>query len=670
MARRYELPNDQYFGLGIRGGPINRKGRALFFRNSDQAGYGEDALYQSYPFFYTLNENIAHGIFFDNPAYPFFDMNSAGNGIVTFGADQGELDYYIISGPTPFDVANTYSRLTGFNQLPPKWSLGYHHSRYGWLSADEITGIANQLRNDDFPTDTLWFDIDYMDNRQKFSWNPTTFPQPIQLHQSLDALGYKRIYIDEPCIRTDDRLWPYLDAMGYFVKDNTSGDSLVNDIWFGNVSWFDFSKSEASTWMASQIAVFTQTGIDGLWNDLNEPANNFMPDALFDFDGDPRGETESRNLYALLANKAAYEGQLLARPNVRPWNFSRSGYAGIQRYAHTWSGDANSDWPTLRINIEMSISMGLSGQNQFGHDTGGFLGSPDAELFIRWLEFSAFTPLFRNHSINTAAPREPWVYGDPYTEIIRDLIKTRYRFLPYIYSLFETAARTGRPVLTPTFFYASGDVATYSQDHDYLFGPNLLVAPVYEQGATDRSVYLPYGSDWVNFYDGTQFAGGQSVVVDAPLGQTPLFVRTGTILPMGPTVSHTNDGTPPHLDVHIFPGGDGMFVLYEDDGISFDYTSGLFRYTRFDNFLNGDNNVVTITPLAGAYDVGPRDIMLHLIGKSNSPASVLLDSALLIKFENEAELDAANSGWFFNAAASTILIKFPATESAQTVSTL
>ncbi len=669
LTRRFALPGERYFGLGMRGGPIERTGRALVMRNSDQAGYGVDALYQSYPFFYTLGSGGAHGLFLDNPAYPFFDMNSTGEGVVLFGAERGELDYYVIGGPTTQDVANRYARLTGFNQLPPKWSLGYHHSRYGWLSAEEIRGIAERLRADDFPTDTLWFDIDYMDNLQKFTWNTVTFPAPQQFMAELDAMGFRRVYIDEPCIRTDDRLWPYLDALGYFVADGANGESLVNNIWFGEVSWFDFSNSDASDWMSEQIAVFVQSGIDGLWNDLNEPANNFMPEAEFAFDGDPRGETEARNLYALLANKAAWEGQLLARPNVRPWNFSRSGYSGIQRYAHTWSGDANSDWPTLRINIEMSISMGLSGQNQFGHDTGGFLGSPDAELFVRWLEFSAFTPLFRNHAVNTAEPREPWVYGEPYTSLIRDVIKTRYRFLPYLYSLFEDAARTARPVLAPTLFYAPGDPSTHTQDHDYLLGPNLLVAPVYLPGATTRDVYLPYGSDWVDFHGTQLWSGGQTVTVDAPLGRTPLFVRAGSVLPLGPDVTHTGDGTPAHLEVHVFPGGNGEFVLYEDDGETFDYRNGAFRYTRIAAVVAGNDTSVTVTPLAGSYEPGPRDVTLHLRGKAQSPAGVSLDGNALDQVADAAALAGLASGWYHDAEATAVVVKFPGAAATQQVTT-
>ena len=584
-------------------------------------------------------------------------MAATESNVLKIGAESGELNYYLIAGPQPFDIANTYSRLTGFNPMLPRWSLGYQHSRYGWQSADEILNIANQLRVQDFPTDSLWFDIDYMNNQGKFSWNPLGYPDPVALHNSLHQQGFKNIYIDEPCVRTDDSLWSYLDAAHHFAT-GPDGSSLVNSIWFGDVSWIDFTSSSTRTWYKAQLGTFLSTGIDGLWNDLNEPANNFMPEAIFNFDGNPRKEPETRNLYALLVNQTAYEAQLQLRPNVRPWNFSRSGYSGIQRYAVTWSGDANSTYDALRTNIQMTVSMGLSGQNNFGHDTGGFLGSPDAELFTRWLEFSLFTPLFRNHSVNTAAPREPWTYGEPYTTTIRNLIKWRYRLSPYLYTLFEEASRTGRPVVTPTFFYAIGDTDTYGQDTEYLLGPNLLVAPVHTPGVSKKKVYLPRGSQWVNYYTDTVTDGGQSVTVDAPLGKPPLFTRLGTILVQGKVGAYMEDPNKnPDLNVDFFPRSQDNFTLYEDDGESFDYKKGALLRTQISSNVTASSISLTITRLEGNYSPPTRNYWLRVHLVPGKPGLIQLNGSPIPEAPDFASLDGMSSGWYWDGPKSQLNIK-------------
>ena len=283
----------------------------------------------------------------------------------------------------------------------------------------------------------------------------------------------------------------------------------------------------------------------------------------------------------------------------------------------------------------------------------------NAELYIRWLEFSNFTPLFRTHAINTSLPREPWSFGEPYTSTIRDIIKRRYRFLPYIYSLFEIASRTGRPVLTPTFFYASGDSATYTQDTDYLFGPNLLIAPVYQPGATTRQVYLPLGSNWISYQTDEAFGGGQTINVSAPLGKTPLFVRAGTVLPLGPVTSSVEAPVAANITVEIYPGASGEFVLYEDDGKSFDYQSGVFLYTRIRYAEPTNTQSVTIEHLTGSYLPSARNWTLQLHRQLRSPASITNNGIAIPLASSAANLAALPSGWFFDATRNLLNVKLP-----------
>jgi alpha-glucosidase len=658
IATKEARSNEHFFGLGMYGGPIDRTGRTFVMRNTDNSGYGEftQPLYQSYPFYYGIHDGKAYGLFLDNPAFPFFDMNSSGDGKVLFGAESGELNYYIIAGPEPADVAGAYARLTGCNPLPPKWSLGYHHSHYGWNSEEQITNIAAQLRAQDFPCDTLWFDIDYMDEFHHFTWNPTNFPDVTGMHARLGQMGFHRVVINEPCLLQTDPLWGFMSASGYLVK-GTNGQSLVDSIWFGDVSFIDYSNSEARDWYKEQLKTFLSLGISGLWLDLNEPANNFMPDAVYSFDGDSRSDLEARNIYALIEAKMAYAAETELRTNTRPWNFSRSGHSGIQRYSHTWSGDAPSTWDSLRVAVQMSISMGLSGQNQFGHDTGGFLGSPSGELFTRWLEFSCFTPLFRNHSMNTSDPREPWSFGEPYTAVIRQIIKQRYEFLPYIYTLFEEASRTGLPVLAPALFYAAGDQNAYAADSEYLFGPNLLVAPIFAEGSTNRSVYLPAGSDWVNFWTDELFPGGTNVTVAAPLGQIPLFVRKGGILVRGPVTDYVDAPVDPFLRLDIYPQGNTAFTLYEDDGKSFDYKNGAFARTEIRSEWEGEGGKVHLEKVSGDFELPPRPVIFTIHGVTDAPSGMKSGGVLLTSVSDEPALNSANQGWYYDSRAKTLRAK-------------
>ena len=573
---------------------------------------------------------------------------------------KGGLDYYIIVGPEPQTIANTYARLTGFTPLPPKWTLGYHHSRYGWQSQEEILGIAEELRSQNFPCDVLYFDIDYMDQLHIFTWDQTTFPDPLQMNTTLKNQGFKSINIMEPLLLTTDPLWSEADTAGYFLQD-TTGNSVANDIWYGHVSWVDFTKDAAADWYRSHLMTFLASGIDGLWNDLNEPAQNFMAEAIYNFNGDPRFDLEARNLYALYHTKTSREAMTQLRPNIRPWNFARSGTSGIQRYACTWSGDTTTSFDSLRVSIQISIHMGLSGQNQFGHDIGGFLGDPSPELFIRWLEFSAFTPLFRNHSVNTALPREPWVYGEPYTSIIREIIETRYRWLPYLYTLFEEASRTASPVLCPTFFYTPDDPETYNQDSEFLLGKNLLVAPVYIEGATERTLYLPTGSQWYDYETDQLYEGGTDITVPAPLEMIPLFVRAGAILPTGPVIQYVNSSIEPPLNIDIYPGPDQDFTLYEDDGVTLNYQQGEYLRTRLSHRQETVQTLFNIESIEGLLLPGIRSWNLTFHAIPEEPENIHINGELLSKSHHKNSSEIQQSGWDYDSENRLLLIQIEET---------
>ena len=646
-AQHYAVPGERYFGLGLRGGPIDRRGRQFWMMNVDRIAVGEldDPLYQSIPFYYGLSEGRAYGVFVDSPAMPFFDMDSAQTGTTSIGAMEGELDYYVIVGPEMWRVAHSYATLTGFPALPPMWSLGYHQSRFGYRSQQEFLDVAAALRTYRIPADALHFDLYYLDKLQMFTWDPGAFPNPLLMNATLDAWGFNRVAIVDPVVRVEDRLHPFLSASRFFLED-AAGAPVVNSIFYGVVSWLDFTRRAAADWYRNTLAAFLTTGITGVWNDLNEPAQNFMPEAIYDFDGERRTDRQARNLYALKETAITYQAQQLLRPNVRPWVLSRGGYSGIQRYAATWSGDRLSTFESLRISVQMTASMGLSGVPQFGHDVGGFLGSPSPELFIRWLEFGSLTPLFRNHAMNWSEPREPWRFGEPYLSMARDIINQRYRLLPYMYSLFETASRIGQPVVAPTVFHYPTDPNTYTQDSEFMLGPMLLVAPVVQEGATMRTVYLPGTDVWTDINTGMQYEGGRHVTVPAPLGRVPAFAREGAILPRGPIRQYAGEPVAERMDVDVYPGPDAEYTLYEDDGESFDYTSGEFLRTRLAHVTVAGETRFTLERTEGSWQPPHRPWMLTFHAHA-VPSAVELNGAPLYFVTTPEALGALEEGWTY-----------------------
>lgn len=652
LARKVSNPADHYVGLGARGGPTDRRGRKFIMANTDRFAYGPltDPLYISTPFFFTFRRGRAFGIYVDSGAQQYLDFGAEQADTLAFGTMKGDLDYYVLAGPASSEVARLFAELTGYCPLPPKWSLGYHQSRYSYYSQQELLDVASKLRELSIPADVLWLDIDYMDQFHQFTWNREKFPNPIQINESLESMGFKRININEPCVLKSDPVWKAASDAGFFLTGPDS-QTLVNNIWFGDVSWLDFSRRPARFWYKQRLKRFLETGISGLWNDLNEPAQNNMPEAVYDYNGQKRTDIEARNLYALEMCKAAFEAMRESRPNERPWMISRSGFPGIQRYSANWSGDANSDWEALRTNLQMTLAMGLSGQQFFGHDTGGFLGSPDGELFVRWLQFSQWTALFRNHSMNDVERREPWAFQDPWFTYIKSIIQDRYTLLPTIYSWMERATRTSEPFVSPLPYHFPAEEPGFAVDDQYMFGDRLMVAPITQPGSLSRDVYFPGRGTWIEIHSGAEYASGKKLNVPAPIEYIPVFAREGAQIVRQQLTQHTGEVVSPDLTVDIFPGQDSVFSLYEDDGHSLDYSRGEFIRTAM-RLAHGVNGISWETSKeAGNWKPTPRAWNLRFYRIFAVPRAVTLNGSPLAQAEIEGQ-----PGWRYDAAKRQILI--------------
>lgn len=653
-------PGERFYGLGLNGGPLDRRGRRLLMRNTDRAAYDEttNPLYSSTPFLYGHLHGATHGLYVDTPAVASFDVAATAGEVLSVAANGGTLDCYVMAGPTPADVAAAFATLTGATPVPPRWALGYTQAHFGYASAEEVLSLASEFRARAIPADAFFLDLDYTDRLFTLTWHPTAWPDPVGFNQRMAAMGFRTVNILEPLVTVFDPLWPWLAGNGWLVK-GPDGAPLVTNIWMGDVSYIDFTQAGARTFFRQALSTFVGTGVAGLWADLNEPAANELPYAVFDFDGRPRYEYTSRNVYALWEAATLRDALLDARPGERTFIVSRSGFPGIQRYAANWSGDTESTWDSLRVQVQIANAMGLSGQNFFGADVGGFLGAPDAELFLRWLQFGVATPFLRNHSMNTSPLREPWRFGEPVTSAARAIIEWRYRLMPYLYGLFVQAEQQGRPVLAPPFFHFPGDALTHDANSEFMLGPSLLVAPVTTPGAVSRLVRLPAGSDWVDVHTDTRHSGGQTIVLPAPLQQVPALARLGAVMPTGPVRQHAQQVVGDEsLVIDVYAGASGEFTMRDDDGQTLAYRQGDHRDTRLQWTETAAEARFTTQVVAGTRAAPLRPWWLQVRLWPQAPTRVSADGLTLPRVDNPLLLGTAG-GWAYDAANRRLLVRLP-----------
>ena len=627
--------DDHVYALGEKNGPLDKRGwklggYSMTMWNSDTFGYdgSTDPLYVSVPFYIVLNHGIAYGVFLDNTFRSNFDIGHQTEGQLSFGANGGALDYYFIYGPDPKQVLERYTSLTGHMPLPPLWALGYHQCRYSYYPESRVRFIAENFRERHIPADVIWLDIHYQDRYRPFTWSPQRFPDPAKMIADLRKEGFRIVTIVDPHPPAVKGYAPYDTgvAADAFVK-KPDGSIYLAPVWPskaedgdspdwskppGTLSAFpDFSKPSARAWWGGLYAPFVNAGVAGIWNDMNEPAvfdaaSGTMPlDVRHDNEGQPADHREIHNVYGMEMSRATYDGLLKLRPNERPFILSRASFAGGQRYAAIWPGDNTSNWAHLRGSIPMLLGLGLSGFPFVGSDIGGFAkGAATPELFTRWLQLGVFYPFMRDHTMFGSPDQEPWAFGVQYEAINRRAIELRYELLPSIYSAMHDAAETGIPAMRPLMLEYPKDESTYGIDDEFMFGSDLLVAPVLLPEAAGRDVYLPKG-EWYDYWTGEKYAGGKSISVPVTLASIPLFVRGGSIIFTQPVVQSTNEMSGQPLRILLF--GSGASTLYEDAGNGFG-PSVRRRFT-----FSGDT--LEISAPDGAYRPQARSLVIVHGGK-------------------------------------------------------
>lgn len=579
--------NMYFYGFGEKTGHLNKKGYHYVNYNTDNpAPHGEtfDRLYKSIPFFTVIHENKAFGIFFDNHFETHFDMGKDDPKCYYFAAVDGNLDYYFIYGPKIDNVLKNYTYLTGKMPIPQRWTLGYQQCRWSYGDEKRVMEIAYNFRERNIPCDTIYLDIDYMNGYRVFTWNNKKFKNPSEMIKKLNSMGFKVVTIIDPGVKVDKDYNIYAEGIknGYFVKDN-DGIVYTNEVWPGKAVYPDFLNSNTRKWWAKNQKIMIDTGISGIWNDMNEPASFKGPlpdDVKFDDDGIIIDHKEAHNVYGHLMAKATYEG-MKENTNRRPFIVTRACFAGSQKYAAVWTGDNQSIWEHLRMSIPMLMNLGLSGMSFCGTDVGGFGYDCTSELLSRWVQVGAFTPLFRNHSSMGTRDQEPWSFDKETEDINRKYIKLRYKIIPYIYDCMYESSKSGAPLIRPLLFNYQDDTETYEINDEFLCGPNILVAPVLEQGKKARMIYLPQGNSWVDYFTKEEFNGGQYIIKKTPLDICPIFIKSGSTIAVSKYEENfVGEKSNDTLKLLLFLGknnSENKYIHYNDDGESFKYKDGEYN---------------------------------------------------------------------------------------------
>ncbi len=600
--------DEAFYGLGDKTGFLNKKGYDYIMWNSDNPDPHVEnptfrALYKSIPFFIVHRKGFTYGIFLDNTYKSYFDFGYSDADSYSFAVTNGELNYYFIYGQNIKEVVQRYTSLTGRCPLPQLWTLGYHQSRWSYSSEEEVLSIADNFNKYDIPCDAIHLDIDYMDNFKVFTSNKDRFPDLCHLSNRLYKSGIKLVTIIDPGVKAEEGYHMYDEG----IKNNSfakteDGKVYHNAVWPGDSVFPDFTSYKTRLWWGDKTKLLLDKGISGIWNDMNEPAsfNGPLPDNIvFPGDGNSRLHAEVHNVYGHLMSKATYDG-LKKNSQKRPFVITRACYSGSQKYTTVWTGDNQSIWSHLKLAIPQLLNLGLSGIPLAGVDIGGFGSHATSELLCRWIEACCFSPLFRNHSAKMTRRQEPWTFDQETLDIYRKYVKLHYKFIPYLYDLCYEESLTGIPILRPLIMEYEDDPEVINCNDEYLVGSSILVAPVTDQGAVVRSIYLPKGI-WIDYHSGKRIKGGKYILYKAPVSICPVFIKGGSILPTYPDIPNLSPGNTDKLIVEFYPsnnrGGNNnscYYMHYQDNGTDFKYQTGGYNLYKFSFSSNHPGGIKAI----------------------------------------------------------------------------
>lgn len=618
--------DDHVYGLGMKTGSMDRRGQRFVMWNSDSYGYGEakDPLYASVPFFMAVpgDGKGCRGVFVDDASDVIFDFGLTWSDRTAVSTANGQLDTCFFAGADMREVLSAYQDVTGEPPLPPVWALGYHQSAHTYFPERRVMEVATAFREKGIPCDALYLDIIHQDQYRPFTWNASHFPDPAGMIAKLHSMGFKVLTIVDPGIQLNEDYPVFNEGRsGNFFLKTEDGKLYANNIWPGYSAFPDFFQERCRKWWAKRHGDYMRAGVDAFKNDMSEPATfnkawsmlrsteeTQKPGPLEEGTLDANVVSRSpqfgavphrffHNAYGLYESMATWSAQE-EYDGRRPFVLMRNTFSSGQRFTYLWTGDIVSDWPSLRMSVQLLQNLNLSGFPVCGADNGGFGGRCTPELYTRWTQFSAFSPFFRTHYfyVEECVDKEPWAFGPETERVVADFIRLRYRLLPYLYTSVERASRERRPLLQPMVYRHPGERPAQAATLQYYWGDDFLVAPVTEPGAAGRAVWLPAGK-WYDFWSSDILESkGEMVWADAPLDRIPLFVRAGSIVPMMEPAPSTASFPPRDLalDCRLDASGTAEGEWYADDGVTRRHKRGEWGRCWFKARVDGGRMVLDV----------------------------------------------------------------------------
>ncbi|ELC8415975.1 glycoside hydrolase family 31 protein [Clostridium perfringens] len=575
-----------YYGLGEKGGDLNKKGCYTENFNTDDPETDDDSItyYKTIPFYVALKEEATYGIFFDNSFRSYFDMGKEMGDRIFFGAIGGQIQYYFIPGENIKEVVKNYTALTGRMEMPPLWSLGYQQCRFSYFSQEEVRELVKTFEEKDIPLDVVYLDIDYMDGFRVMTFKTPNFDNAAGLISDLKEKGIRTITIIDPGVKVDEEYPVFKRGKegNHFTK-KLDGEMFIGAVWPGDSAFPDFSNKDCREWWKSELKKFiSEHGMDGIWNDMNEPCvfNNdhktMLETCLHNSDNGVIEHKEFHNRYGFEMSRCSKEAQEELHPNERGFSMTRATYAGGQRYSSVWTGDNMSLWSQMRMSISMNANLGISGFSFVGNDVSGFGLDSSEELFIRWMEMGPFIPIFRNHSNMYTRRQEPWAFGPRAEKIAKKSIELRYELLPYIYDLYYISHKEGLPIFRPMIMEYEKDMNLLNMREQFMLGENMIVAPVLYEGERSKTVYLPKGI-WFNYFTMEKLQGGKWYKLPCELDEILVFVKEGSIIPTYNKKFRNVKERPKNILLKVF-GENAKGFHYNDDGHTMEYLEGKYTY--------------------------------------------------------------------------------------------
>lgn len=653
---------ERIYGTGSRAIEQDRRGRTLAINNQAHYGYslGAENLNITLP---VLNSSKHYTLFYDNHSLATLDIGAMDEDHLAYRFSGGQADVFVIAGSDHGELNRHYSFLTGHQPLPPLWALGYIQSKFGYETQAEAYDIVNQLIGADFPLDALVLDLYWFGNpgtMGNLDWDYSRFPDPENMMSDFASLGVKTILITEPYFTQGSSNFAYLDGQGYLAK-NTSGESYVlNGFWAGNAGLLDLFHPEVPQWFNQFYTNLTNQGVAGWWTDLGEPEAH--PSDMFHHGG--LTASEVHNIYGLEWERLVFENWGNEFPERRLFNLTRSGFAGMQRYAtFPWSGDIQRSFEGLQAQVPIMLSLGLNGIPYMHSDVGGFTGGGNNdELFVRWVQMGVFAPVFRIHG--TGIETAPIAFGANARSIAKKYIKLRYELLPYNYTLAYEASSAGKPLARPMDFYEMNQANAQNLNDQYFWGDAFIVAPVMQQGQNQRNVYLPEGK-WLNYHNLTEYTGPGNFNLSAPLDNIPVLVKAGSFIPTVRGLQSTDDYRADTLFIQYFPDAankESQYTLFDDDKTSpGSLKDNAFCLIHFAGLYEEDEITIAISSNGQSYPTMPeqRQFIFEVKRLSPHPSWVSYDNEPVGEYQSLAVLQEHSLGYFFDEDKESLFVSVP-----------